>query len=83
MATKTETAQERYINLVSAMDDVQESLDELNSLIKRFDPPRVNWRVKDKRELQALRRKAQDRLDDMRETAKKYEADMIAKEWRA
>lgn len=83
MATKTETAQERYVALVSALDDVQESLDDLDKLIKRFKPVSANWRMKDKRELQALRRKAQDKLDDMRETAKSYEADMIAKEWRA
>jgi ElaB/YqjD/DUF883 family membrane-anchored ribosome-binding protein len=82
VATKVEEAQERYLKLISAMDAVQEALDEAKSLLRRYNPSGLSWRTKSTRELQALRLKAQDRLDDLRETAKHYERDMIAREWR-
>ncbi|UVS78380.1 hypothetical protein [Actinokineospora sp. UTMC 2448] len=80
--TKVEEAQERYLALISALDEVQEALDETKSLLRRFNPTGLSWRVKDKREMHALRVKAQDKLDDLRETAKHYERDMVAREWR-
>ncbi|MGW5054743.1 hypothetical protein [Actinokineospora sp. NPDC004072] len=81
--TKAEEAQDRYLELVKAMDAVQEALDTVDGLIKRhYEPVAVNWRTRTDREMQALRRTAQGRLDDLRETAKHYERDMIAREWR-
>ncbi|GAA3044464.1 hypothetical protein [Actinokineospora globicatena] len=75
-------AQEKYLALVSAMDAVQEGLDELDKVVKRMRPVSVNWRTRTTKELQGLRRNAQATLDDLRDTAKRYEADMIAREWR-
>ncbi|MCG8919255.1 hypothetical protein L6E12_26115 [Actinokineospora sp. PR83] len=84
MAEATPEAQEKYMALVSGMDVVQEGLDELTRLIKRsYVGIDSNWRSKSRRELQALREKAQDALDDFRDIAKRYETDMVAKEWRA
>lgn len=81
--TKAEEAQERFLVLVGALDSVQEALDEMDRLLKRqYKPVAVNWRVRTDREMQALRRTAQAKLDDLRETAKHYERDMIAREWR-
>ncbi|WP_156754992.1 hypothetical protein [Actinokineospora pegani] len=82
MAEKKPEAQEKYLALVSAMDAVQEGLDGLTRLIKSYSPPQTNWRTKSKRELQGLRTNAQNKLDDLRQIAKNYEAEMVAKEWR-
>ena len=84
MAEVKPEAQEKYLALVAGMDAVQEGLDELTRLIKRkFVGIDANWRSKTRREMQALREKAQDKLDDFRDIAKKYETEMVAKEWRA
>ena len=75
-------AQQKYLALVAGMDAVQGGLEEINRLIKRYKGLETAWRSKTRRELQALYSKAQDRLDDLRQTAKNYEAQMVAKEWR-
>lgn len=77
-----EEAQRKYLALVHAMDLVQECLDEIRASIKQFRPMDVSWKVRTRREFQALRLTAQARMDDLRETAKKYEAEMVAREWR-
>ncbi|GAB3901492.1 hypothetical protein ACFQ1S_04310 [Kibdelosporangium lantanae] len=84
MATKTVTtpAQERFIALMDAMTRVQNALDDCDRLITRMRPVRANWRTTSREEMQNLRRSAQRELDDMRDTAKRFEAELISREWR-
>nr|CEL16278.1 hypothetical protein [Kibdelosporangium sp. MJ126-NF4]CTQ94202.1 hypothetical protein [Kibdelosporangium sp. MJ126-NF4] len=82
MKTVRVPAPERFVQLIEAMNRVQESLDECDALIRRMRPVKANYRMTSREEMQNIRRAAQGELDDMRATAKKYEAELIAQEWR-
>ncbi|WP_324607083.1 hypothetical protein [Saccharomonospora iraqiensis] len=78
-------ARERYGSFVSAMDMVLEALEELDRFIDRVDDDRVGegtWSMATREELQGLRRRAVDELDRLRAKAKKYEADLVSRDWR-
>jgi hypothetical protein len=77
-------AQERYGTFVSAMDLVLDALDGLNALIDKVDDRTVTdgWTVATKEELQGYRRQAFDELERLRTVAKKYEIELVSREWR-
>ncbi|EHR52152.1 hypothetical protein SacmaDRAFT_3954 [Saccharomonospora marina XMU15] len=75
----------RYQNFVAAMELVRESLDELDGLIAKV-PAKPStgsgWTVATRDELTGYRRQATDELERLRETAKKYEAELVSRDWR-
>lgn len=78
-------AQEKYAAFVSAMDMVLDSLEELDAFIDRIDDDKVEegaWSVATQEELQGYRRKAVDELGRLRVKAKKYEAELVSRDWR-
>lgn len=84
IATVNRRAQQRYGQFVSAMDLVLEALESLDGLIAEVDPKRAagGWTVPTPEELSGHRQKATDELERLREIAKKYEAELISRDWR-
>ncbi|MEU6645496.1 hypothetical protein ABZ863_23490 [Saccharomonospora sp. NPDC046836] len=77
-------AQQNYATFVAALDLVAEQFDEIDKLIDRVDDRKAagGFTIATKDELQGLRRKAFDELDRMRTAAKKYEAELVSRDWR-
>jgi hypothetical protein len=77
-------ARERYGTFVGAMDMVLHALDETNALINRIQrkPAGPGWTVATKEELRGMRRAAFEELERLRRKSKKYEAELISREWR-
>lgn len=77
-------ARARYATFVASMDLVRHALDEVNQLIGKVQkrPAGARWRVATRAELRAMRRRALDELDRMRAKSKKYEAELLSREWR-
>ncbi|GAA1993556.1 hypothetical protein [Amycolatopsis minnesotensis] len=79
-----ERARGRYGAFVGAMDGVLESLDEVNKIIDRVkdDHATAGFTVATRDELMGYSRHAFADLDRLRSTAKKYEAELMSREWR-
>ncbi|MER7116691.1 hypothetical protein ACWGRK_20565 [Saccharomonospora azurea] len=79
-------AQQKYGTFVSAMDMVVEALEELDKFIDRIDDGKAEdgaWSVAATQdELKGYRRKAVDELGRLRAKAKKYEAELVSRDWR-
>ena len=77
-------ARERYGTFVTAMDMVMHALDETNSVINKVQKKTgvVGWRVATKAELRAMRRNASEELERLRRKTKKYEAELVSRNWR-
>ncbi|EHR63188.1 hypothetical protein [Saccharomonospora cyanea] len=79
-------AQQKYATFVSAMDMVVEALEELDKFIDRIDDNKAEdgaWSVAATQdELKGYRRKAVDELGRLRAKAKKYEAELVSRDWR-
>lgn len=77
-------AQQHYATFVAAMDQVLESLQRLDPLIEQVDDstPETGWSAVPRDELTAYRIRAVDELERLRTTAKKYEANLISRDWR-
>jgi len=77
-------ARERYGAFVTAMDAVLHALDETNSLISRVQrkPAGPGWTVATREELRGIRRGALEELERLRRKTKKYEAELISRDWR-
>lgn len=78
-------ARKRYEEFVGALDMVGVAVEEAAKLIKKYDPASVPaglWSVPDEEELQAAYRKAVDDINRLRANAKKYEAELVSREWR-
>lgn len=78
-------AQQKYGTFVSAMDMVAEALEELDEFIDRIDDDKAEdgmWSVATQDELKSYRRKASDELGRLRAKAKKYEAELVSRDWR-
>lgn len=77
-------AQQRYATFVGAMDMVRETLDEANKLVAKMpkQPASRSWTVSTRAELQGLRRTAVGELDRLRKKSKRYEAELVSREWR-
>ena len=77
-------ARERYGMFVAAMDMVRHVLDEANTLINRAQrkPAGPGWTVATKEELRGMRRGAFEELERLRRKTKKYEAELISRDWR-
>lgn len=77
-------AMDKYREFVAAMDMVLESFDSLDAVIARIEPKKAagGWTVATKKELQGYRARAFDELERLRTIAKKYEAELVSREWR-
>jgi len=78
-------ARQRYAEFVGAMDLVLECLTEVKKLVDRVDDDRApegGWTLLTRDELAALWRKAFDELDGLRRKTKRYEAELISRDWR-
>lgn len=77
-------AQQKYATFVGAMDMVMEALENLKPLIDTVDDAAEGsgWTVVSQDELTGYRQRAADELDRLRAIAKKYEAELISREWR-
>ena len=77
-------AQERYGQFVSAMDLVLEALESVDKVIARVDDSfrPGGFTVATQAELVDYRRDAFEELDELRAMARKYEAELLSREWR-
>ncbi|MEC3974858.1 hypothetical protein [Amycolatopsis sp. H20-H5] len=77
-------ARSRYGQFVSAMDMVLEALERVDPLIERVDDKHRpgGFTVATQDELIGYRRATFDALDDLRGRAKKYEAELVSRDWR-
>lgn len=77
-------AQQNYANFVNAMNLVAEQFDEVDKLINSLDDDDMpgGFSVSSPDELRGFRQKAFDELDRMRATARKYEGELISRDWR-
>ncbi|MTD53879.1 hypothetical protein [Amycolatopsis pithecellobii] len=77
-------ARERYSAFVTSMDLVLEALDALNPLIEKVDDNHDSpgWTVATQDELTGYRMQATDELERLRASAKKWETELVSREWR-
>lgn len=81
-----ERAQDKYGAFVGAMDFVEEMFGPLEKLIEKMreQPSKPGgWRITKPEDLKVMLKKAREDLTALREQAKKYEAELKAKEWGA
>ena len=77
-------AQARYAEFVTAMDLLAGLFDELDKLINKVDDKKSSggFTRATQDELKAYRLKAFSELDRLRTHAKKYEAELVSRDWR-
>ncbi|PXY28227.1 hypothetical protein [Prauserella muralis] len=77
-------AQQNYATFVAAMDLVAQQFDEIDTLIDALDEDAMpgGFTVATPDELRGFRAKAFDELDRMRAVARKYEGELISRDWR-
>ncbi|MFI7680364.1 hypothetical protein [Actinophytocola sp. NPDC049390] len=77
-------ARERYASFVSAMDMVREALDNLTPVIGkvRWVGGSSGWTVPRREELAGIKRTVVEELERLRAKTKKYEAELVSREWR-
>jgi hypothetical protein len=77
-------AQGRYSEFVTAMDLLAGLFDELDKLINKVDDGKVagGFTLATKDELKGYRRTAFESLDRLRTHAKRYEAELVSRDWR-
>ncbi|MEU0466704.1 hypothetical protein ABZ215_22105 [Amycolatopsis sp. NPDC006131] len=77
-------ARERYGSFVVAMDLVLEALEDLTGLIEKVDDKHAGsgWTVATQDELKGYRTQATDELERLRTAAKKYETELVSRDWR-
>lgn len=84
IAAVNRRARERYSAFVTSMDFVLEALEGLDGLIGKVDDSHTGpgWTVATQDELKGYRMQALDELERLRVVAKKYETDLVSREWR-
>lgn len=84
VAVVNRRAQERYGAFVGAMDVAGEALLVVDKLIDAADETRAagTWTVATPDELQGYRIAAMDALERLRTAAKKYEVELVSRDWR-
>ena len=78
-------AQRKYEEFVGALDMVGVAFEQAKKLIATHDPtkaPAGVWSVPSREDLDAALARAQDDLNRLRANAKKYEAELVSREWR-
>ncbi len=80
-----EHAQKRYKEFTTAIAHVHELIIPIDKLIGRMDKPNARyrgWRMKRPDELKAIVKKLRNQLELVTEQAKKYEKELISRDWR-
>lgn len=77
-------ARQKYAAFVGAMDMVREALDQARKLVATMpkQPTGTKWTVSTREEMQGLERTAVGELERLRKKSKRYEAELISREWR-
>jgi hypothetical protein len=77
-------ARDRYSAFVTSMDLVLEAVDGLNGLIEKVDDKHTGpgWTVASQDELKGYRMQATDALERLRTAAKRYETELVSRDWR-
>jgi hypothetical protein len=79
-------AVQKYQEFTSAIESVRIALEETDPLITAMKDSHAarhhGWKVPDKKEVVAARKKVVELLDTLRTQAQKYEKDLIANGWR-
>lgn len=77
-------ARQKYAVFVSAMDAVREALDGAHKLIAKApkQPVSAKWTVSTREEMKGLGRNAVGELERLRKKSKRYEAELVSREWR-
>lgn len=77
-------ARQKYASFVSAMDMVREALDEAHKLVAKMpkQPTSAKWTVSTREEMQGLERNAVGELERLRKKSKRYEAELVSRDWR-
>lgn len=78
-----ERAIARYGAFIGAMDMVEEAFRSVDEVIDKVDDSaqHTGWTLPTQDELKALRVKAFDALDRVRQLAKKHEGDLVSRDW--
>lgn len=74
-------AKERYLSFLAAMAMVEDRFSDLDRLIRQVPVKGNQWRAA-RVELTGMRQTAYDRLMVLREIAKRYESELLSREWR-
>ncbi|MEU4448008.1 hypothetical protein AB0K14_18225 [Actinosynnema sp. NPDC050801] len=85
MAGRNKRAEERYANLVNAIDFVTEQfgpLDKLIAKMKENPSPPGSWRVTPPDELKKLLATVQQSLTNLKDQAARYETELKTREWK-
>ncbi|RSM80416.1 hypothetical protein DMH04_30255 [Kibdelosporangium aridum] len=77
-------AQQKYGALVGALDLVSEAFDAVDKVIDGMDPGKASggWTVATPDELRGMRTKAFEAIERFRAGTKKYEAELVSRDWR-
>jgi hypothetical protein len=75
-------AKDRYTSFLTSISVVEGQFAELDRAISRVKSKGHKWQVATQQELRAMRRTAFDHLQELRVTAKKYESELLSREWR-
>jgi hypothetical protein len=77
-------ARQKYAAFVSAMDMVRSALDEAHKLVAKMpkQPVSGKWTASTREEMQGLERTAVGELERLRKKSKRYEAELISRDWR-
>ncbi|ACU35067.1 hypothetical protein [Actinosynnema mirum] len=79
-------AEQRYANLVGAIDFVTEQLPPLDKLIARMRDnlaPAGSWQIASPDELKKMLNRARKELTALKELAARYEIELKTREWKA
>ncbi|MGW4109499.1 hypothetical protein ACWEFJ_01320 [Actinosynnema sp. NPDC004786] len=85
MAVSKRQAEQRYANLVNAIDFVTEQFEPLDKLIAKMrenPAPPGAWRVTPPDELRKLLRTVQRSLTNLKDRAAQYETELKTREWK-
>lgn len=72
----------RYQALMGAISNVEGYLDVASTLVKKYEPPAEHsYQIPDVEELEGDVAKAEDALGGLHRTVRKYESELLTKEW--
>ena len=83
--TLNRRAHERYNSFVTALNMATDQINEVGKLIERMRKAKTapgSWRVATPEQLRKLMKDALLALEDLKAHAKRYEAELISRDWR-
>jgi hypothetical protein len=83
--TLNKRAQERYNSFVTALNMATDQINEVGKLIERMRKTKTapgSWRVATPEQLRKLMKDSLLALEELKAHAKKYEAELVSRDWR-